>query len=110
MSEDLRKTLEREKRALLFVTIPLLIASVLVLTFLLSFWETELLFTDEALCLIRLSVLLILLISWTLVIAFFLWIRHWEKRLNALTPPVSSSSQGGSPESPARAPGGGPRG
>jgi hypothetical protein len=49
-----------------------------------------------------------LLISWTLVIAFFLWIRHWEKRLNALTPTASSSSQTGSPASPARAPGGDP--
>jgi len=85
MSGDLRKTLEREKRALLFVTIPLLVASVLVLTFLLSssLREAERLFVgDEALYLAKLSVLLILLISWILVIAFFLWIRHWEKRLS----------------------------
>jgi len=109
MSEDLRKTLERERKGLFSATIALLIATMLIFAFyLLPFFS--LVSEEMEGSFYRFVPLTILLISWLLVAAFFLWIRHWEKRLNALTPPASSFSQTGSPESPARAPGGGPRG
>lgn len=82
MEEDIKKALEREKKAIKRVTVCLFIALAMLIAFYIFpfFLDASEFFWGKRYSLVP---FLILAVGFINVLSFSLWVRHWEKRLNA---------------------------